>query len=91
MLSTFKVKIIRPERVKFFEQKKNELFWAYGHTIKPGTPEHGTPAEQRNIGTVAEQLNITRNTSGTPQNTNGIPTPVEQSRNNGTIQNKEQL
>ena len=54
---------------------KNFLRISYGHTIKPGTPEHGT-AEQ--AGTVGEQLNIIRNTSRTP-------------RNNETIQNKEQL
>ena len=52
-----------------------------GHTIKPGTPEHKTPAEQRNIpeqwrnnralpGIPAEHPRIPteyqRNTSGTP-------------------------
>ena len=52
-----------------------------GHTIKPGTPEHGTPAEQWNIpeqwrnnralpGIPAEHPRIPteyqRNTSGTP-------------------------
>ena len=31
-----------------------------GHTIKPGTPEHGTPAER--------QSNV-----GTPRNNGGIP------------------
>ena len=54
---------------------KKFLRISYGHTIKAGTPEHGT-AEQ--AGTVGEQLNIIRNTSRTP-------------RNNETIQNKEQL
>ena len=48
-----------------------------GRTIKPGTPEQGTrntSGTAEHPGTVAEQLNITRNTSGAPQNTNGIPT-----------------
>ena len=45
--------------------------------IKPGIPEHGTRSTggtAEHPGTVAEQLNITRNTSETIQNTNGIPT-----------------
>ena len=40
------------------------------HTIKSGTPGHGTTKHgtPEHPGTVAEQLNITRNTSGTPRN-----------------------
>ena len=52
------------------------LVKAYYKTRNTGTRNTGGTAEHP--GTAAEQLNITRNTSGTP-------------RNNGTIQNKEQL
>ena len=64
------------------------------HTIKPGTPKHGTtkqgtPAEQRNT---AEQWGNNR----TPAEHSGIPTEQQRNtsgtpRNNEMIQNKEKL
>ena len=56
----------------------------YWYTIKPGTPEHGTPAEQWNT---PEQWrnSVTPHTPGRQRNTSGTP------RNNGAIQNEEQL
>ena len=51
---------------------KNAFYLAYYKTRNSGTRSTGGTAEHPE--TVVEQLNITRNTSGTPQNTNGIPT-----------------
>ena len=69
---------------------------AQWHTIKPGTPEHGTGEHgtPEHPGTVAEQLNITL--PGTPAEHSRIPTEYRRntsgtSRNNGIIQNEEQL
>ena len=49
-----------------------------GHTIKPGTPEHGTtehriPAEQRNTPEQWWNNGTPRNTSRTPRNTKRTP------------------
>ena len=57
------------------------------HTIKPWTPEHGTPAEKRN--TKEQQNSEHWRNSRTPWNWNS-GTPAEE-WNEGTIQNEEQL
>ena len=66
------------------------------HTIKSGTPEHGTPVEHRNTdgtperwwntGTLAEQRN-TGGIIGIPQNSGS----GEEQRNNGTAKQHQEI
>ena len=46
-----------------------------GHTIKPGTPEHGTLAEQRNTG---KTIGITRNSGTCEEQLNNLTTKQHQ-------------
>ena len=62
--------------------KNCAIFTWKRHTIKPGTPEHGTHAEQRNTGI---RNDGTRNTSGIAGN-HGT---TAEYRNNGTTQKLE--
>ena len=77
--------------LKIFHQKIR-------HTIKPGTPEHGTkvhgpPAEHQST---PEQKSNNGKSLGTPAEHPRIPTEHQRntsgtSQNNGNIQNEEQL
>ena len=96
---TMSLSLLIPERtMKAYLHIKYKVAGNWQHTIKPGTPEHGTtehgtPAKQRNT---PEQGRNNGKPLGTPEehprtptehqrNTSGIPW------NNETIQNEEQL
>ena len=74
----------------------NKFLAKIWHTIKPGTPEHETPAEQRDTPEQWRNNGTPRNTSRTPAEHLGIPTEQqcnanETPQNNETAQNEEIL
>ena len=74
----------------------NKFLAKIWHTIKPGSLEHGTPAEQRDTPEQWRNNGTPRNTSRTPAEHPGIPTEQQCNangtpRNNETTQNEEIL